>query len=116
MRFLEIIEFILRVHDEAAFDHEEIGSMLEARGVNMPWALVRDIIDTLHKPIDNGTIKSIVWTMRGFQIILEGYYAGQESVVILDRLRKRNYDWDHEFVCMIMLTEFYWLQSGSGSC
>ena len=118
MNLLEAIRFILNTHDETGFDHEGIGRLLSVHGIGMPCCLVQGIIDTMHyNPTDvkEGPIYDVNWSMSGFQIIMDGYFAGTMSVDIITRLKEMNYNWDHDFVCMIMFAEYTWLQSGNGN-
>lgn len=118
MNLLETIEFILRVHDESSFDHEGIGSLLEYRGVTMPWHLVRDIINTLHHhppSVEDGPIYGVDWAMRGFQFIIEDFATSEMSENTSSRLQELNYDWDNDFVCRIILAQVFWLECGNGN-
>lgn len=118
MNLLETIEFILQVHDEAGFDHEGICSLLEYRGITIPWPLVQEIIGTLHHhplSVEDGPIYGVAWAMRGFRIIMDDFAAGETSEHIAILLKERNYDWGKDFVCQLILAHCFWLESGNGN-
>lgn len=119
MKFLEIVEFILRVHDETGLDHQKIGGLLESRGISLPWYHVRDVIDMLHDhppSVQGGPTYGVEWAMRGFDIITETFPTIEKIEDICDRLKKQelNYDWDIELIHRVILAHDFWLESNNG--
>lgn len=109
MHLLEVIRFILKVHDEAGLDYQRMGGLLlKTYGVTLPWGLVRDIIDTLHQQPpsgQNGPIHGVEWAMHGFEIIVRNSPTVEMSEDISDQLKQLNYDWDEEFVSQVILAQ-----------
>lgn len=118
MNLLETIRFILDAHKETGFDHEGISRLLSAHGIGMQCCVIQGIIDTMHNnpsSVEDCPVYDVDRLMRGFQIIIDGYFAGAMSVDIITWLNEMDYNWDHALVCMVMFTEYTWLQCGNGN-
>lgn len=118
MNFLQTLHFILQIH-EAGFDHDGIGSLLQASNIFLPPHFIRDIIHTLHDlhppSVEDGPLYGVDWCMRGFSIILLDAAAGEMSEQICVRLGNRGYYWSHALVCEVMLAQFLGAEWGNGN-
>lgn len=119
MKFLEIVEFILRVHDEAGLDHQRIGALLESHGITLPWYHARDVIEMLHDhppSAQTGHAYGVKWAMRGFDIIMQTAPTMEDVEDICDRLKdeEHDYDWDSEIIRRVVLAHDFWSESNNG--
>lgn len=116
MLFLEIVEFILNVHEAIGIDDLEIWGLLTSYGVVVPYFHVRDVVMMLydHPPsIEGGLTYNVDWAMGGFRIIEENFSTLETSEHISDQLKRKglNYDWSIDLIGRFIDAHDFWLET-----